>query len=431
MNDISKAQQEFLDEIQQYPDAFQSKVDSSRRGFIRGTAAAGVALGAAGALGACATKTATHGTTAPVTGASGVTAVPEGKLGTDKSETEKVVNFSNWVSYIDVDPNDKTKRPTLANFKTQTGITVNYTEDVNSNDDFFAKVHQQLADGQDTGRDIMVLSDWMISKLRQLGYLELLDMSNIPNAKNLTAAAANPAYDPNRKHTVPWAQGFTLIGVNLKSAGLTADLAKQMSIKDMMTNPKYNGKVGYFAEMEDGTGFAMLALGFDPANFTDDQFNQAVAYVQKAKDNNQIRKFTGNDYLADLQNGNFAVCMAYSGDVAQLDDANIVWTVPTEGMLWFADNMCIPAMASHKANAEKFMNYMLDPKVAAALDDSISYVPSMVGADAAMKVLDAPQLGNLLIFPDDKTKAQAHEFKALDLKTIDAYIKKFNTVVNG
>ena len=113
-----------------------------------------------------------------------------------------------------------------------------------------------------------------------------------------------------------------------------------------MTDAKYKGKVGYFAEMEDGVGFGLLATGADPAKFTDDQFGAAVAYVQKARDSNQIRQFTGNDYINDLTNGNYAMCMAYSGDIAQIDDPNIVWVIPAEGMLWFADNMCIPAMAS-------------------------------------------------------------------------------------
>lgn len=348
MNDISRARDEFLDAADRFPDAFRRQVTgrASRRGFL----AAGLGVGAAGLLGACATKTkaASSGASGAGSGAGSgsSSAAPEGKAGPDKSDAEKIVNFSNWVSYIDVDPNDKNKRPTLDTFKTETGITVNYTEDVNSNDDFFAKIHQQLAAGQDTGRDLMVLSDWMIGKLRQMGYLEPLNLANIPNFKDLLPEAANPAYDPSRKHTVPWALGFTLMGVNLKSAGLTAAQAQQLSIKDMMTDAKYKGKVGYFAEMEDGVGFGLLATGADPAKFTDDQFGAAVAYVQKARDSNQIRQFTGNDYINDLTNGNYAMCMAYSGDIAQIDDPNIVWVIPAEGMLWFADNMCIPAMAS-------------------------------------------------------------------------------------
>lgn len=433
MNDISRARDEFLDAADRFPGAFQRQLAgrASRRGLL----AAGLGAGAAGLLGACATKTkaASSGTSGAGTGSgsssSSSSAAPaDGKAGPDKSEAEKIVNFSNWVSYIDVDANDKNKRPTLDNFKTETGITVNYTEDVNSNDDFFAKIHQQLAAGQDTGRDLAVLSDWMIGKLRQLGYLEALDLANIPNFKNLLPEAADPAYDPGRKHTVPWALGFTLMGVNLKSAGLTAAQAQQLSIKDMMTDTKYKGKVGYFAEMEDGVGFGLLATGADPAKFTDDQFGAAVAYVQKARDANQIRQFTGNDYINDLTSGNYAMCMAYSGDIAQIDDPNIVWVIPAEGMLWFADNMCVPAMASHKTNAEKFMNYMLEPKVGAALDDFISYIPSMRGADTAMQDVDKNALQNRLIFPDAATKAKAHEFQNLDLKTLDKYVSQFKDV---
>ncbi|NUR62965.1 MAG: spermidine/putrescine ABC transporter substrate-binding protein [Catenulispora sp.] len=442
MNDISRARDEFLESADRYPEAFRHQVGSaSRRGFL----AAGVGVGAAGLLGACSTKTkkAAGGTGTGSAGSSGASgsssssgaassptsaAAPEGKAGTDKSDAEKIINFSNWVSYIDVDPNDKNKHPTLDGFKKATGIEVKYTEDVNSNDDFFAKIHQQLASGQDTGRDLMVLTDWMVGKLRQLGYLQPLNLDNIPNFKNLLPEAQNPVYDPHRKHTVPWARGFSLIGVNLKSSGLTKDQAQQLSIKDMLTNTKYKGKVGYFAEMEDGVGFAMLANGIDPAKFTDDEFAKAVGYVQKARDSNQIRQFTGNDYINDLTNGNYAMCMAYSGDVAQLDDENIVWVVPQEGMMWFADNMCIPALAAHKTNAEKFMNYMLDPKVAATLDDFISYIPSMTGADAAMKDVDDAALKNELIFPDDAIKAKAHEFMDLDLKTLDKYIAQFKEV---
>jgi spermidine/putrescine transport system substrate-binding protein len=429
MNDISRARDEFFEAAEKFPEMLRRQ--TTRSASRRGVLTAGVGMGAAGVLAACGTtKTKSGGSTPATSGASGSAsaAAPEGKEATDKSATEKVLNFSNWVSYIDVDANDKNKRPTLDDFKTETGITVNYVEDVNSNDDFFAKIHQQLASGQDTGRDLAVLSDWMIGKLRQLGYLEVLDRTNIPNFGNMLPQSANPAYDPNRKHTVPWAQGFTLIGVNLKSSGLTQQQAQNMSIKDMLTNAAYKGKVGYFAEMEDGVGFAMLALGYDPENFTDDQFQQAVAYVQKAKDNNQIRSFTGNDYLADLQGGNFAVCMAYSGDVAQLGDPNVVWCVPQEGMLWFADNMCIPAMAAHKTNAEKFMNYMLEPKIAARLDDYISYVPVVTGADTAMQDIDKAALTNNLIFPDAATKTKAHEFKSLDLSTLDKYVSAFKDV---
>jgi len=78
----------------------------------------------------------------------------------DMSETEMLINWSNWPSYLDTDEETGTY-PTLEEFKSSTGIDVNYTEDINDNNEFFAKVRTQLEQGQDIGRDIVVLTDWM------------------------------------------------------------------------------------------------------------------------------------------------------------------------------------------------------------------------------------------------------------------------------
>ena len=97
------------------------------------------------------------------------------------SDTEKVINWSNWPEYIDVD--DKTKsRPTLDAFTKQTGIKVNYTEDYNDNDEFYAKVRPLLEGGKDTGRDVWCSTDWMVARLIRQGYVQKLDLANIPNA---------------------------------------------------------------------------------------------------------------------------------------------------------------------------------------------------------------------------------------------------------
>ena len=104
------------------------------------------------------------------------------------SDTEKVVNWSNWTEYIDVD--DKTKsRPTLDAFTKQTGIKVNYTEDYNDNDEFYAKVRPLLDGGKDTGRDVWCSTDWMVARLIRQGYVQKLDLANIPNAANLEDVA--------------------------------------------------------------------------------------------------------------------------------------------------------------------------------------------------------------------------------------------------
>src|SRR5690606_9985461 len=101
----------------------------------------------------------------------------------DLSATEKKINFSNWPQYIDVDSNDESKRPSLAAFEADTGIEVVYNEDVNDNTEFFGKVQKQLGACEPTGRDMMVLTDWMAARMIRLGWLQKLDKSRMPNVE--------------------------------------------------------------------------------------------------------------------------------------------------------------------------------------------------------------------------------------------------------
>ncbi len=115
----------------------------------------------------------------------------------DLSDTEKVVNWSNWTEYIDTSEDGKS-RPTLEAFQKQTGIEVKYTEDYLDNDEFYAKVRPLLEGGKDTGRDIWCSTDWMVARLIRQGYVQKLDLANIPNAKNLDAALKDVEFDPGR-----------------------------------------------------------------------------------------------------------------------------------------------------------------------------------------------------------------------------------------
>ncbi|HZU57801.1 MAG TPA: spermidine/putrescine ABC transporter substrate-binding protein [Actinocrinis sp.] len=383
----------------------------SRRAILRNAALGGLAVAGAGSLAACGTAPAHK--TVPVAQATG-------HAGTDYSATEKVINFSNWPAYIDIDSKDKNKHPTLDDFKAQTGITVNYTEDINDNNEFYTTIDPMLAGGKDTGRDLMVLSDYMIPKLRENDYIQKLNLANIPNHGNMTPQMANVPVDPGRQYTVPWASGFTVIAYNAKliSTPIT-------SIKELFTRPDLKGKVSLMAEMEDTVAFALMALGKDPSKFTDDDFNAAIAYIQKAKDAGQVRAYSGNDYLSDFTQGNTVVTMAYSGDVAALGIDYLKTVFPQEGSLSWYDNMCIPNYARHKTNAEKLMNYYLQPKVAAELDDYINYIPVVEGAVDALKTLDSTAASNPLIVPTPQELATAKPFMAISVAKLDEYTKKY------
>jgi spermidine/putrescine transport system substrate-binding protein len=351
------------------------------------------------------------------------------KAAPDMSDTEKVVNWSNWPEYIDVSADGKT-RPTLDAFYKQTGIKVTYTEDYNDNDEFYAKVRPLLAAGQDTGRDVWCSTDWMVSRLIRQGYLQKLDYANIPNGKsNLEPSLRNVEFDPGRVYSIPWQSGFAGIGYNLKATGGK----KIESVTQLLTDPSLKGKVTLLTEMRDTVGLVLCEMGKDPAHFTDADFDAAIAVLQKAKDAGQIKGFTGNDYTDGLTKGDIAACIAWTGDVVQLQFSNkdVGYALPDKGFTLWSDNFVIPALAKHKKNAEKLIDYYYDPKVMAQVAASVNYIPPVVGAKAVLAKSDPKTAGNPLIFPSDDVLSRAHVFRGLTAAEETKYSAKFATLTTG
>ena len=385
----------------------------SRRTLLHGAGGAAVVAG----LAACGTAgTATKKTSAT------------DQAGKDLSASEKVVNWSNWPEYIDVD--DKTqKRPTLDDFTKATGIKVNYTEDYNDNDEFFAKVKPQLAGGQDTGRDVWCSTDWMVARLIRLNWVQKLDQANIPNAKNVTPSLKDVEFDKGRLYSLPWQSGFTGIAYNPKATGGK----KVTSIDQLLTDPALKGKVTLLTEMRDTVGLTMLAMGKDPASFTDDDFSAALAKLQKAKDAGQLKGFTGNEYGKGLASGDIAACLAWTGDVVQLqaDNPALGYALPDTGFMLWSDNFVIPNKAKHKANAEKLINYYYDPTVMATVEDYVNYIAPVVGAREELQKTDKAVADNQLIFPSADTLKNSHVFRGLTAAEETKYNQAFQALVGG
>jgi spermidine/putrescine transport system substrate-binding protein len=191
----------------------------------------------------------------------------------DFSDAEKVINWSNWPDYIDVD-SDSGSHPTLDEFTKRTGIRVNYTEDYNANEEFYTKVQPQFAAGQDVGRDSWCATDWMVARLIRQGYLQKLDKSNIPNAANLQPSLRNVEYDPGRQYSLPWQSGFTGIGYNPKAT----NGKKIESVEQLFTDPSLKGRVTLLTEMQDTMGLVMPDMGIPPRSLTPTSTTQLPAY---------------------------------------------------------------------------------------------------------------------------------------------------------
>jgi spermidine/putrescine transport system substrate-binding protein len=383
------------------------------RGLVsRRTALTGMGLGLAGLLASC-----TGSTSHPSAAATSPTV-------TDFSDVERVANWSNWPDYIDVD-NDT--HPTLDAFSKQSGITVHYTEDLNDNEEFFSKIQAQLAAGQDIGRDLFCPSDWMVARLIRLGYLQPLDKANIPNNTNLEPSDAGVPFDPGRKYSLPWQSGFTGIGYNPKATGGV----KVTTVTQLLTAPELKGKVTLLTEMQDTVGLTMLDMGIDPAKFTDAQFDQAITRLTQVKSSGQLKGFTGNDYTDGLASGDIAACLAYTGDIVQLqaDNPDLGYSLPPAGFVIWSDNFVIPIKARHKKNAEKIINYYYAPNAMAAVEDYVNYISPVTGSQEVLVKTDPDVANNPLIFPTPQILAQAHVFRGLTADEETRYNKAFQQLI--
>ncbi|MGA1293556.1 MAG: extracellular solute-binding protein, partial [Candidatus Nanopelagicales bacterium] len=162
-----------------------------------------------------------------------------GSESTDSGSSSNKVVWSNWPLYMPVDEDTKEFTEIKA-FTEQTGIEVEYIEDYNDNNEFYAKQKPLLDKGEPTGRDIVTPTDWMANIWIQNGFALELDKANIPNISNLNAAYQNPAWDPGRKFSLPWQSGFAGFGWNkakLKDA-LGTDKLTSM---DQFFDPKLKG----------------------------------------------------------------------------------------------------------------------------------------------------------------------------------------------
>jgi spermidine/putrescine transport system substrate-binding protein len=359
-----------------------------RRGFIRRTAlgAGGLVLGNS-LLAAC--------------GGGKEGAPAAGDSATSAASGGRTLRISNWPLYID--------KQTVPDFEKATGIKTEYTEDINDNAEFFAKIDEPLKRNQSIDREIIVLTDWMAGRLIRLGYVAPLDDSKFPNRANLVDNVKDVSFDPGRKYSVPWLSGMTGIGYNPKKT------ARELTSINDIFDPKFKGQITMLTEMRDSIGLVMLGDGKDPAKATVADCRAAAAKIKKAREGGQIRKFTGNDYAEDLAAGNIAAAIAWSGDIQGLaaDNPDLRWIAPKEGAMLFSDNMLIPKTSDRQDLAMAWINYAYDPKHSAQIVAGAPYLSGVKGAGAELAKIAPDLASSPLVNPPEDLRARLHVFKAL------------------
>jgi spermidine/putrescine transport system substrate-binding protein len=298
------------------------------------------------------------------------------------------LTVSNWPGYID--PGSK---GSVARFEKDTGLSVKYIEDVNDNNQFFGKMQPLLQQGQSGGRSIFVVTDWMAKQMHDLGYLQNINMADVPNVqKNMLDSLRHPSTDPQRQFSIPWQSGMTGIWVD------TSKAPEIRSVNDLF-DPKYKGQITMLSEMRDTVPLVMKADGVDPATASKQDWLDAIAKLKDAVDSGQIRAFTGNEYTEDLNSGNIVAAIGWSGDASLISNKNAEWRMPTQGCMIFSDNMVIPVGAPNTPAALDWMNWFYDPKNAAPLTAYILYVSPVQGVQQQLQKTDPSLAHSKLIFP--------------------------------
>jgi spermidine/putrescine transport system substrate-binding protein len=375
----------------------------TRRQLLRRAAVGGTALSLPALLAACGSGGGIEGqaNTQPAT-----TSV--------KKELADEMTVSNWPYYIDQN-DDATRFPTLEQFTKETGVKVNYLEDLNANEQFFGEIQAPLSRGQSIDRDIIVPTAWLAARLLRLGYLQKLDKSAIPNMVNLDDTLKSPSWDPNRDYSLPWQSYITGIGYDPKKVG------GELTSVEQLLDPALKGKITMLDSVEDTVGLFLLEMGVDPSGKIDPAaYDEVMAKVQKAVDDGQIRKFTGNDYTGPLAKGDVWASIAWSGDIIilQPDNPNLKFSIPEAGGMTSVDTMVIPT-GGDVYTASTFMNFFYDPEIAAKVTAYVNYITPVKGTKEAIIKIDPAFAKDPLIFPTTEVLENLYEFNPDEIEDVD------------
>ena len=310
------------------------------------------------------------------------------------------INVYNWGEYIangtdgSLDIN--------AEFTRRTGIRVNYTT-FDSNEALYSKL---VGGGADY--DIIIPSDYMVSRLIHENMLAELDFSNIPNYQYIDDSFRNADYDPENRFSVPYTWGVVGLFYN------TDYIGEEITSWSSLWDDRYAGKILMFDNPRDSFAIAQLLLGQSLNTVEESDWLEAAALLKQQKP--LVQAYVMDRIFYKMESEEAWIAPYYSGDAAILVDNsdNIRFVVPKEGTNYFVDAMCIPATSSHKAEAEAYINFLCDPEIAGANMDYVGYSTPETAAKAYM---DPEMVESPVHYPDEEILARTQVFVNLPENT--------------
>lgn len=299
------------------------------------------------------------------------------------ASNKTVLNVYNWGEYIDLEIIEmfEDKYP---------DIKVNYTT-YDSNESMYAKIVSGAA-----SYDIVIPSDYMISKLIEEDMLAPLNFDNIPNFKNVSESLKGKSFDPDNTYSVPYFWNTVVMIYN--TAYVDKEDVQEQSW-DLLWNEKYAGKILMFDNPRDAFGIALKKLGYSQNSENAEEWKQAAELLNQQKP--LVQAYVMDAIFDKMETAEAWIAPYYAGDalIIQNENSDIDFYMPTEGTNLFFDAMCVLKSSENKEAAEKFINFMCEPEIAAMNSETVGYATPI---DPALDLLDEELTSNPLIYPSEE-----------------------------
>lgn len=325
-----------------------------------------------------------------------------GLLGGCSGGNKLTLNVYNWTSYIDDEVLDVNRL-----FEQETGIRINY-KNYDSNESMYTLLESGAAE-----YDVVIPSDYMISKMIDKGMLAKLNFDNIPNYQYIDEKYKGLAYDPQNEYSVPYTWGTVGIFYNKKYVD-EADLAQGW---DILWNEKYKGKIYMFDNSRDAFAIALKKLGYSMNSQNPAEWQ--AAYDELVKQRPLLQGYFMDQVFQKMTNEEGWLAPYYAGDGAIMIDAedgnkDIGFFVPEQGTNLFVDAACVLSTSKNKDLAEQYINFLCRTDVAKANAEYIGYSTPHT---EALKLMDPSLTGNPMYYPPESVLAKTEVFLTLDEAT--------------
>ena len=308
------------------------------------------------------------------------------------------INVYNWGEYID--------QSVLDDFEAETGIKVNYTTYA-SNEEMYSKIVSGAA-----SYDVIIPSEYMISKMISENLLAELNFDNIPNYKYIGDEYKGLSYDPDEKYSVPYTWGTVVIVYNTKY--VDEEDVEEQSI-ELLWNEKYKDKILMFDNPRDAFALAHIKLGHSMNTADPEEWYEAAEALKEQKQ--IVQAYVMDQVFDKMLNEEAYIAPYYAGDAMTMMEENedLAAYVPVEGANMFFDSMCVLKSSHNKEAAEKFINFMCETEIAVRNAETVWYA---IPHTAAYEALDPEQSEDPLVYPPQEIKDKCEVFINLKEETL-------------